>query len=70
MHNQFIMEQKSKKTLLGVLASLEVGACEDFSVKKLNSVRTACSSFGLQWGKRFTTKVDRETMTVKVTRIQ
>lgn len=64
------MEQKNKKTLLGALASLEIGAYDDFPVKKLNSVRTACSSFGLQWGKRFTTKVDRETMTVRVTRVQ
>ena len=65
-----MIEQKSKKSLLGVLASLEVGAYDDFPVKKLNSVRTACSSFGLQWGKRFTTKVNRETMTIRVTRVQ
>ncbi len=61
---------KKNNSLLGRLASLGIGDFENFPIKKLNSVRTACSSFGLQWGKRFTTKVDRETMTIKVTRVQ
>lgn len=62
--------EKKKKTLLGTLATLEVGGSKCFPVSKLNSVRTACSSFGLQWGKRFTTNVVREEKIVKVTRVQ
>ena len=62
--------KEKKNTLLGTLATLKVGGSKCFPISKLNSVRTACSSFGLQWGKRFTTNVVREEKVVKVTRVQ
>ena len=64
------MEQKEqKKSMLGILSELEVGAMQSFPAEKTNSVKTMCSIFGFQWGKTFSTSINREQRTVEVTRV-
>lgn len=64
------MEQKEqKKSMLGILSELEVGAVHSFPAEKTNSVKSMCSTFGFQWGKQFATSINRTQRTVEVTRI-
>lgn len=64
------MEEKSKKkSMLGILSELEVGASHSFPAEKTNSVKSMCSTFGFQWGKQFTTSINRTQRTVEVKRI-
>lgn len=62
-------EKERKKTMLGILSELEVGAMHSFPAEKTNSVKSMCSTFGFQWGKTFRTSLNRVHRTVEVTRV-
>lgn len=55
---------------MSIIKSLMVGDSHDFSLSRMAVIRSMCYNIGLQWDKKFTTKVDRETKTIKVTRVK
>lgn len=61
--------KEQKKSMLGILSELEVGAIHSFPAEKTNSVKSMCSTFGFQWGKQFTTSINRTKRTIEVIRI-
>lgn len=62
-------ENQRKKSLLGQLNSLEVGEALTVSVSRSSYLKSICTSFGLQWDKKFTTTTNREQRTITATRI-
>lgn len=67
--SKFMEQKEQKKSMLGILSRLEIGAVHSFPAEKTNSVKSMCSTFGFQWGKQFTTSINRTQRTVEVTRI-
>ncbi|MCH5225035.1 MAG: hypothetical protein J1D77_03505 [Muribaculaceae bacterium] len=51
------------------ISNLESGCSCTFSISKLRSVRSTASDLGLQLGRKFSTKVEREKALIRVTRI-
>lgn len=62
-------KNQRKKSLLGQLNALEVGEALTVSVSRSNYLKSICTSFGLQWDKKFTTTTNREQRTITATRI-
>ena len=62
-------EKEQKKSMLGILSELEIGAVHSFPAAKTNSVKSMCSTFGFQWGKTFKTSLNRMQRTIEVTRV-
>lgn len=62
-------KNQRKKTLLGQLRDLEVGEELTVSVSRSSYLKSICTSFGLQWNKRFSTTTNREQRTITATRI-
>lgn len=62
------MEETNEKPTLAILRDMRVGDKLSFPAEKLNSIKTMCSTFGFQWGKRFTTSMNRVNRTIDVTR--
>lgn len=62
-------KNQRKKSLLGQLNSLEVGEELTVSVSRSSYLKSICTSFGLQWDKKFTTTTNREQRTITATRI-
>ena len=62
-------KNQRKKTLLGQLRDLEVGEELTVSVSRSSYLKSICTSFGLQWDKKFTTTTNREQRTITATRI-
>lgn len=67
--SKFMAGKEQKKSMLGILSELEVGAIHSFPAEKTNSVKSMCSTFGFQWGKTFSTSLNRVQRTIEVTRI-
>lgn len=63
-------EQDKKKSIMPVLRDMKIGSKSVYPIKVMASVKTVCSTCGLQWGKKFSTQVDREAGTITVTRIK
>lgn len=64
------MKESNKKTnLLGQLRTLSVGEELTVSVSRSSYLKSICVSFGLQWGKKFTTTINREERTITATRV-
>ena len=64
------MKESNKKTnLLGQLRTLSVGEELTVPVSRSSYLKTICVSFGLQWGKKFTTSVNRKERTITATRV-
>lgn len=62
-------KNQRKKSLLGQLNALEVGEALTVSVSRSSYLKSICTSFGLQWDKKFTTTTNREQRTITATRI-
>lgn len=62
-------KNQRKKTLLGQLRDLEVGEELTVSVSRSSYLKSICTSFGLQWDKKFSTTTNREQRTITATRI-
>lgn len=57
-----------QKPILAVLRDMSIGDIEAYPLSKISSVRTSCSTFGLQWGKTFSTRVNRQQGLIFITR--
>ncbi len=62
-------ENQRPESLLGQLNSLEVGEQFTVPVSRCSYLRSICTTFGLEWGKKFTTSTNREARTITATRI-
>lgn len=51
------------------ISNLESGSSCTFPTSKLRTVRSTASDLGLQLGRKYTTKVERDKGIIKVTRI-
>lgn len=65
-----IAENQQKKSLLGQLGELEIGGHITVSVRRTSYLRSICSSFGLEWNKKFSVSLNRPEGTITATRIQ
>lgn len=52
------------------LRDMEVGADIDFPIRRMNSVKNACSSYGIIYNRQFRTKIDKDRQIILVTRIK
>lgn len=62
------MEKPADKPILTVLRELEIGETVTYPAERTSYLRSACVAFGLEWGKKFKTKINREERTVSATR--
>lgn len=62
------MEQEKRKPARQELREMDVREMKEFPINKLCSVRSACSQYGLEWGRKYSTSVDREKRVIAVTR--
>jgi hypothetical protein len=62
------MEEKIQK-IRPALTSLEIGETIEFPIIKLKSVRTQASELGIILSRQFTTRTDRATQRIYVTRV-
>lgn len=62
------MGKTTDKPILTALRELEIGESVTYPADRTSYLRSACVSFGLEWGKKFTTKTNREERTVSATR--
>lgn len=65
-----IDEKVNKKPMLAVLREMKVGDVCTYSVSVMGSLKTMCSNYGLQWDKKFSTKVNPTQRTITVTRVR
>jgi hypothetical protein len=49
---------------------MKIGEEFTYPIQMMTSVRTVCTTYGLQWGKTFKTRIDREAKTITVTRMK
>lgn len=59
----------TEKPVLTALRELEVGQSATYPASRASYLKSACASFGFEWGKKFTTKTNREERTITVTRL-
>lgn len=57
------------KSLRGSIVRLQPGETLKVSTQKIEAVRSMCSTLGLSMQRKYTTRTDRKTMCVTVTRI-
>lgn len=62
------MEEKSK-SVRSQIHELEVGDKATFDASRTSYIRAACTNFGFEWARKFSTSTDREKRTITVTRI-
>lgn len=62
------MDKKKSKPARQELLEMDVREVREFPINKLCSVRSACSQYGLEWGRKYSTSVDREKRVITVTR--
>ena len=65
--------KKSKETavskpILTQLREMEVGDILVFPAERMSVVKSSCSTFGFEWGKTFSTTINRKERTISVTR--
>lgn len=63
-------KKSSSQSILSTIRNLEVGESCTFPAAKANYLKSLCSNFGFEWGKRFTTSNNRTDSTVTATRIK
>lgn len=64
------MEEKViDQPILTVLRKLEIGESVTYPAERTSYLKSACSQFGFEWGKKFTTSSNREDRTITATRI-
>ncbi len=64
------MEKIIDKPVLTALRELEIGQSVTYPAERASYLKSACSQFGFEWGKKFTTTNNREERTITATRIQ
>lgn len=64
------MEEVREKPIRQTMQEMEIGDTIQFPITSLNTVRVSCTQYGLQWGKRFSTSINRTESTIDVTRVE
>lgn len=62
-------ENQRKNSLLGQLRLLEIGETLTVPVSRSSYLKSLCTSFGLQWDKKFSTSTNRVERTITAKRI-
>ncbi len=62
------MEKVNTKPILTALREMEIGESVIYPIERTSYVRSACVTFGLEWGKKFKTSTNRVDRTITVTR--
>ena len=62
-------EKSTEKPILTALRELEIGESCTYPAERTSYLKSACTTFGFEWGKKFTTSTNREERTVTATRI-
>ncbi len=57
------------RPVLTALRELEIGESVTYPAERTSYLRSACTQFGFEWGKKFTTTTNREENTITATRI-
>lgn len=52
------------------LKEMKVGQKIAFPIRRVGTVKNSCSYIGLQYGRKFTTSLDREKELIRVTRVK
>ncbi len=52
------------------LKEMQIGETINFPIRRFGSVKNSCSCIGLQYGRKFTTHLDRKKEIIEVTRIK
>ena len=52
------------------LRDMQVAESIDFPIKRMNSVKNACSSYGTIYSRQYRTKIDKDKQIILVTRIK
>lgn len=63
-------ETSPDKPLLAKLRELEVGQSLTYPARRCSYLKSVCSQFGFEWGKKFTTTNNRQDGTVTATRVE
>lgn len=63
-------EKEEKSSILSTLRVMELYETVQFPSTRCSYVKSACVTFGFQWGKKFTTHVVREENIIEVTRVE
>lgn len=63
-------ETDIRKPLLAKLRELEIGESVSVPASRGTYLKSICSSFGFEWGKRFKTSNNRAENTVTATRVE
>ena len=59
----------TEKPILAALRELEIGESVTYPAERSSYLKSACSQFGFEWGKRFATSNNRDARTVTATRM-
>lgn len=62
--------QEKEKPMLAVLRDLEIDESHTYPIERMSSLKTMCTNFGVQWDKQFSTKTNRQSRTITVTRVK
>ncbi len=62
-------EKITDKPILTALREMEIGDSVTYPAERGSYLKSACSQFGFEWGKKFTTCNNRDDRTVTATRI-
>ncbi len=65
-----MMKKVIDKPILTALRELEVGDFVTYPIERTSYLRSACVTFGLEWGKKFKTSINREDRTITATRTE
>jgi len=63
------IEMEAKIEVKSTIEKMEVGDIQSFDIELLPNVRSYASSVGLQYGRQYKTRTDRENMTITVERL-
>ena len=66
----YLLFMEKKFSIKEVLANMQVGEEKSFPAEKMYSVSTTCSDYGFITGRRYRTRRDRVSGTIKVTRVK
>lgn len=67
---QMKTEKVIDKPILTALRELEVGQSVTYPAERSSYLKSACSTFGFEWGVKFSTSINREERTITAVRVK
>lgn len=64
------MQEEEKLPIWPRLRDMQVQTSIDFPLRRMNSVKNACSNYGVIYNRQYTTKIDKDKRIILVTRIK